>query len=231
MVVVYRNDFEGPVGSRYAEWSSSPIRFVGAATGRAGELPAPAVATVESANGRARFLGEFGGPAIGRTGDADWNRTRVEQTVRLMLAGLGEHSRVRVSFDLYVLKSWDGQSARYGPDRFRLAVGGGGPVLMDETFSNNPKVAEDGSWQSYPGGGGGGGGGGRHEPWTGAAAVGSLGYGGFFKDGVYRLTFTFAHRGQRLELEFASSLFEGKGVGDESWGLDNVVVEADVGRP
>jgi hypothetical protein len=29
-------------------------------------------------------------------------------------------------------------------------------------------------------------------------------------------------------VEFGSSLIEGKGLADESWGLDNVVVSADV---
>jgi hypothetical protein len=219
-VTVYSNDFNGPVGSTFPEWTSSPITFFKTVTGASGSLPAPVAATVESPNRTQRFLGEFGGPAIGHPGEPDWNRTRAEQTVSLSLNGLGPHNRVTVVFDLYVLKSWDGNSPQYGPDRFTLRVVGG-PVLLDTTFSNNPKVQEDGSYQSYPRGSGDAT---NNPPQTGAASIGTLGYGNFFKDSVYHLSFTFAHTEPVLTLAFGSSLFEGKGTDDESWGLDNVVV-------
>jgi hypothetical protein len=224
LVVVYRNDFNGPPGTKFPEWTSSPITFHKTVSGQKGTLPAEAVATVESPNHRERFLGEFGGPSIGKPGDRDWNRTRVEQTITLALKDLGPHSRVVVSFDLYVLKSWDGNSRPYGPDRFALRVAGG-PVLLDTTFSNNPKVKEDGSDQNYPGLGGEE----SHPPQTGARSTGTLGYNNFFKDSIYQLSFEFPHTGATLSLEFTSSLYEGKGTRDESWGLDNVTVSADVG--
>jgi hypothetical protein len=230
LAVVYRNDFNGPVGATFPEWASSPVKFTKTVTGVKGSLPAGPVVTVESPNRRERFLGEFGGPPVGRPGDPDWNRTRVDQTVTLTLKDLGPHTRVAVAFDLYVLKSWDGDSPAYGPDRFTLRVAGG-PTLLDTTFSNNPKVREDGSSQSYPAGSGAAPG---HPPQTRAAATGTLGYGNFFKDSVYHLSFVFRHTDPALTLEFGSSLFEGKGTADESWGLDNVVVRADVpagGRP
>jgi len=224
LVVVYANDFDGPAGSTFPEWTTSPVTFVKTVTGETGSLPAGAVTTVESPNRRQRFLGEFGGPPIGRPGDPDWNRTRVDQSVRLSLKGLRPHTRVKVSFDLYVLKSWDGNSPRYGPDRFTVRVAGGS-VLLATTFSNNPKVREDGSYQSYPGANGVAA---DHAPQTGAASTGTLGYSDFFSDGVYQLSFAFPHTESALTLEFSSSLFEGKGTADESWGLDNVVVSADV---
>jgi hypothetical protein len=224
LVVVYRNDFNGPVGSTFPEWTSAPITFHKTVTGEKGSLPAGVVATVESPNRRERFLGEFGGPPIGRPGEPDWNRTRVDQTVILTLKGLETHTRVAVSFDLYVLKSWDGNSRPYGPDRFMVRVGDG-PVLLDTTFSNNPKVREDGSYQSYPGSSGETA---SNPPWTGAISTGTLGYSDFFKDSTYRLSFEFPHVTSTLTLQFGSSLFEGKGTADESWGLDNVVVRADV---
>ena len=224
LVVVYRNDFNGPVGETFPEWTSSPITFHKTVTGGTGSLPAGAVATVESPNGRARFLGEFGGPPIGRPGDPDWNRTRVDQTVTLSLKDLRPHTRVVVSFDLYILKSWDGNSERYGPDRFTVRVRGG-PELLDTTFSNNPKVREDGSYQSYPASSGEAA---SNPPQTGAVSTGTLGYSNFFKDSVYHLSFEFPHTESTLTLDFGSSLFEGKGTADESWGLDNVAVSADV---
>jgi hypothetical protein len=63
-------------------------------------------------------------------------------------------------------------------------------------------------------------------PQSGAAFVNTLGY-KFFGDATYHLTFTFAHTGSTMKLTFSSSLFEGKGTDDESWGLDNVRVTTD----
>jgi hypothetical protein len=148
---------------------------------------------------------------------------RVDETVRLSLEHLASHRTVTVAFDLYILKSWDGNSPQYGPDRFRLSAGGG-PTLIDTTFSNNPKVDTDGSFQDYPRAG--------SAPWTGAFSTGALGYNNFFKESVYHLKFTFAHAADSLQLDFSSSLFEGKGTDDESWGLDNVRVSVSMGsRP
>lgn len=222
--VVYRNDFNGPIGETFPEWTSPPVTFTKTATGEKGSLPSGAAATVESPNGRERFLGEFGGPPVGRPGDPDWNRTRVDQTVILTLKNLGAHTRAAVSFDLYVLKSWDGNSRQPGPDQFIARVSGG-PVLVDATFSNNPNVRYDGSYQSYPRPGGEAA---SNQPQTGATAVGILGYSHVFKDSVYHLSFEFPHSDSTLTLEFGSSLFEGKGMADESWGLDSVAVTADV---
>ena len=223
LVVVYRNDFNGPVGETFPEWSSSPITYHKTVTGERGSLPAGVVGTVETPNRHARFLGEFGGPPIGRPGAPDWNHTRVDQTVTLSLTDLGLHTRVAVTFDVYVLKSWDGNSRQYGPDRFMVRVGGG-PVLLDTTFSNNPKVREDGSYQSYPGSSGDGG---SNQPQTGAVSTGTLGYSNFFTDSVYHLSFEFPHTASTLTLDFGTSLFEGKGTGDEGWGLDDVTISID----
>jgi hypothetical protein len=222
-VVVYSNDFNGPIGSTFAELTSSPITYVKTVSGQTGSLPAPVVATVESPKRSQRFLGEFGGPPVGKPGEPDWNRTRVDQTVSLALDGLDDHTRVTVSFDLYVLKSWDGNSPAYGPDRFTFGVADG-PLLLDTTFSNNPKVQEDRSYQSYPSADGTPA---SNPPQTGAVSTDTLGYNNFFKDSIYHFTFTFPHSGSELRLDFHSSLFEGKGTDDESWGLDNVIVSID----
>jgi hypothetical protein len=177
------------------------------------------VSNVESPRGGRRFLGEFGGPRIDPKAG-----TRVRQTVRLRLDQLPPHNEVTVSFDLLILKSWDGSSPGYGPDRFALKVGGGA-TLLDSTFSNNPKLESDRSFQDYP----------RPDspPRSGASSVNDYGY-DFFGDSTYRLSFRFPHAGDSLTLEFASDLFEGKGAGDESWGLDDVVVrvaEEPLARP
>jgi hypothetical protein len=213
---VYSNSFNGPVGTSYPEWSSSIITY--ASTGNppgSGTLPAPVVTNIVSPNNAQRFLGEFGGPPIGVPGDPGYNHTRVDQTVSLSLTNLPPHSSLQVAFDLYTLKSWDGNSAAYGRDCFILSVTGG-PTLLDTTFSNNPKTNTDGSYQDYPAK--------RSPPWTGVVSTNTLGYSGFFHDGIYRLQYTFAHTDSNMTLNFRSSLFEGKGTRDESWGLDNVSV-------
>jgi len=211
--VLYLNDFDGPLGSEYAEWTSSPINFVSATNPPGtGVVPAQRLTNCDSTNGLRRFLGEFGGPRIGTPSDPGYNWTRVEQTITLTLTNLPPHSALKVSFDLLILKSWDGNSPRYGADRWSLSVAGG-DTLLATTFSNNHKVATQGSNQDYPRTG--------SPPWSGVGATNTLGY-QFFGDSTYPLEFTFAHDAGQLTLNFSSSLFEGKGTADESWALDNV---------
>ena len=45
-----------------------------------------------------------------------------------------------------------------------------------------------------------------------------------FGDSVCRLRFVMAHSSPKLVVHFHSSMGEGKGIADESWGLDNVRV-------
>ena len=157
-------------------------------------------------------MGEFGGPHIDATA-----KTNVEQTVTLTLDKLPPHRLLTVSFDLYVMRSWDGDSPGYGPDRLQVEVEGG-PKLLDTTFSNNPKTAADGSWQSYPA---------KHRPpQSGASRKNTLGC-EFFGDSTYHFSRTFDHNEATLKLHFASRLFEGKGTDDEAWGLDNVRIMTD----
>ena len=64
---------------------------------------------------------------------------------------------------------------------------------------------------------------------SGAASVNTLGY-TFYGDSIYHLSFNFPHTDDTLILNFSSSLFEGKGTDDESWGrLDNVRVSSNSG--
>jgi hypothetical protein len=193
---VYRNDFNDAPGKSYAEWTATR-----------GQTPM----VVEAANHTQRFLGEFGGEKL--VGGPPF--VRVDQTVSLTLKDLPAHHRLQIELDLYVLKSWDGDNAHYGPDRWKFSVAGG-PVLLDTTFSNNHKTGDfDLSLQGYPAAG--------SPAQTGAAAVNTLGY-RFFGDAVYHLKFAFEHSAPSAQFDFSSSLFEGKGTDDESWGLDNVRV-------
>ena len=64
---VYSNNFDAPSGTTYPEWSSSVITY--ASPGKppgSGTLPAPVITNTVSPNKAQRFLGEFGGPPLGR---------------------------------------------------------------------------------------------------------------------------------------------------------------------
>jgi hypothetical protein len=208
--VVYFNDFNSTPGSNFPEWSSPGYSY--AAAGVSGSGP-QRVTNVRSPNRSQTFLGEFGGPYVVPQGSKPV--MRVSEIIKLSLDHLPRHKVMTIQFDLYVLKSWDGDSPQYGSDRFGLSVDSG-PSLIDTTFSNNPKVNTDGSTQGYPTP--------ASAPQAGALSIGASGYSDFFKDSVYRFAFSFAHSSESVRFAFSSDLFEGKGTDDESWGLDNVCV-------
>jgi hypothetical protein len=142
-----------------------------------------------------RFLGQFASDAI-----------------TLTLSTLPTHNQVRITFDLYLIRSWDGNNTDFGPDIWELSLDGNSILLT--TFSNF-----DASRQAYPGSYPGG----DFPPRTGAAANNTLGYlwEGEPKDSTYHLTFVIDHTATNLEAEFSGAL---QVVTDESWGLDNVEV-------
>jgi uncharacterized repeat protein (TIGR01451 family) len=137
--------------------------------------------------GNRRYLGDF-----------------TNQDVRLTLNNLPPHTEVTVSFDLYILASWDGNE----PDIWNLGVVGG-PTLLRTTFgTHSPR------YQAYPGSYPG-----SSYQWnTGAAEVGTLGdyaYG----SAVYRITRTFSHTDPSLVLQMF-----GQNLSDEFYGIDNIQV-------
>jgi hypothetical protein len=204
--VVYSENFESPIGSSYPHWTATGYAYRGNGMEGSGVQP---VSNVAAPNGE-RFLGEFGGPRI----VSGPPFVSITDGVLLTLDALPPHTSVTLAFDLLVLKSWDGNSPQYGPDRFRLQVIGG-PTLLDTSFSNNQKTAKEGSFQDYPHAG--------SPPQTGAVAVNRLGY-QFFGDTIYQLRYTFPHTAETLAIAFSSDMYEGKGTEDESWGIDNVLV-------
>lgn len=158
--------------------------------------------------GGQRFLGDF-----------------VNKEVRLSLNSLPPHQEISVSFDLYVLRTWDGNNAQYGPDIWALAVTDG-PTLIRTTFANTDIISLPGlKIQAYPG----------NFPAdfyplrAGASEANTLGY-TFINDGkpvpcdaVYRLRYTFRHADAKLQLRFSGDL-NSQGPDDESWGLASVRV-------
>ena len=149
-----------------------------------------------------KFLGQFG-----------------NQTVSLSLASLPAHSEVTVSFELFIIHSWDGHANGSGPDVWDLTVSGG-PTLLNTTFATHaPRL------QAYPSPYPGNPGPPHNPPHPGATCANCLGLPNFFSTGDrYNLSFTFPHSGNSLQLDFAASGLQS--LSDESWGLDNVKVEA-----
>jgi hypothetical protein len=185
--IVYRNDFEGAVGS---EWS------------HAGTATTPV--------GGRRFLGIF-----------------QEDTVSLTLDLVGLHE-VSLSFDLYVIQTWDGSQLvgpfnpdhTVGPDLWSVGIEGG-PDLLSTTFSVFDGTKPMHSFRDYP----------QAYPGdypdlnparTGASENDTLGY--FEGDSVYSMSFSFLHAGP-LVIDFAGDFPD---FDPEEWGIDNVAVEANV---
>ncbi len=167
--------------------------------------------------GARRFLGQFG-----------------NQTVRLTLNDLPNHNQVGISFDLFIIRTWDGYATghpEWGPEKWQLDITDG-PVLINTNFSTS-----DGRFgilvfnQAYPGAFGQG----NYPPHTGASEINSLGYTFYIGEpvnrlmefsSVYHLSFAFPHTGNQIQFNFTGSGLQG--LNDESWGLDNVSVTCDI---
>ncbi|MCI0537741.1 MAG: hypothetical protein L0Z50_21210 [Verrucomicrobiales bacterium] len=158
--------------------------------------------------GGRKFLGEFD-----------------NTSVALSLAALPAHSTVSVEFDAFIIESWDGNGdACCGPDIFDLSVVGGPAGLIHTTFSNHgPSFLNNQAYPgSYPGS--------SNPDTTGATELDTLGYSligsASHTDAVYHLSATFAHSSAVIEFLFSASGLQG--IGDESWGIDNVRVSVGV---
>jgi hypothetical protein len=147
-----------------------------------------------------RFLGEF-----------------LNQTVSYSRSGIEEYDELSVTFDFYAIRSWDGNGRgefnQYGPDTFSFSLNG--QTLLSETFCANGPGCGPGL---------------EYEPsFTGEPiAVNALGYtyDGRPDDAIYRFTFTTDEYSSDLSLSFTGSGLQF--LADESWGLDNVIIQTSV---
>ena len=157
--------------------------------------------------GARHFLGRFG-----------------NDTVSLTLAGLPAHNRVSLSFDLFIIQSWDGNGIPNGPDIWGLSLTTTAGALLNTTFSNHAPSAPSGAgFQAFPGTFPGA----SNPGQTGAVEKDTLGFprigASSVGDSVYNVTFTFNHTASELGLDFSSASGL-QALSDESWGLDNVEV-------
>ena len=137
-------------------------------------------------------------------------------------------SSFTLDYDLYGIQSLDGEGPLGGnsplnPDAFQVTVNGG--LLSVFNFANYP-----GNTQNYAGQGPTGSGlliSGSPRG-TGATAIDSLGYTfreGSFGDATYHFHFTITPTGNSTTIGFQS--LSNQGIGDEGFGLDNVVINGD----
>jgi hypothetical protein len=145
----------------------------------------------------------------------------------LTLKALPPHKLVRVSFDLFLFRSWDGSHPSWGPGLWDMKVGGeDGRTLVHSTFcncgffsDNNEQTFPD----SYPA---------RPYPaWTLATENQTLGtiqdWGGpdrtFDASAVYHMVMSFPHTAADVAFEFQSTLPDNP---NKPYGLTNMKVEA-----
>ncbi len=116
----------------------------------------------------------------------------------------GSQLQYTVTWDLYVIDSWDAGTSIYGDDHWIMTANGN--QVFNESFDNwgNPHTSR-------------------------APDIGPvhLGYGNTMYDSIYRdLSVTFDGTvGQNITLNFSSTLLQG--VWDESWGMDNIRISYD----
>lgn len=166
----------------------------------------PGSLAVDTTPSGRKFLGLNDSQNLGFSNDA----------VKLTLTGLPSYSGFTLSFDLYAIQSLDGNQFGYGPDLIGATATSGSLSLplLHTTFSNIPSYN-----QSYPGNFFS-----SNPAQSGSAEQNSLGY-SYFGDSVYQLSFGWGLGQTNAPLEvvfFASGL---QGIGDESWGIDNVRIE------
>ena len=204
-VPVYSNDFEGTTPFD-AEWTV------------VGSAPSTDTTPGTAQHPADQFLGQFG-----------------NDTVSLNLNNLHPaHTTVTLSFDLYIIRSWDGNfDLDYrGPDFWGLDEG---PVPVNPqdwevitTFSNwDPAVPAD-PHQAFPGEYGPG----DNLPRTGTIENNTLGYqwNTYDMDAVYHIdVINRPHTGANLTFSFGAQHLQE--LADESWGIDNVQVSIDIPEP
>jgi len=199
-VLLYENDFESSIGTGWTTTGPNPLGIDVTPSGR-------------------HFLGEINSqfPNFGFS----------TETVTLTLGNLIPHTAVTLSFDLYVIQSWDGNGesdppfGQWGIDIFNLNANHGAP-LLHTTFRNVPFPSQSfpgtytGNYATTP----------HNAPRTGAAENNTLGYPldfPHFGDAVYHFVFPLSNSESTLQVNFSGIGLQE--IWDESWGLDNVRVD------
>ncbi len=142
-------------------------------------------------------------------------------TAAFSVYNLTEHDSITISFDIYIIGTWDGNDKTYGQDVFMLKIDSN--EYIKTSFSNTTFT------QSYPelniGNK-------SYKAKTGARAINKLGftwkehnrYDGIM-DAVYSITLTVPHHNNSTDILFSCTLRDSdNSLYNESWGLDNVTL-------
>ncbi len=147
-----------------------------------------------------------------------------DQNAALTLTDLPKHTRLRVTFDLHIIQTWDGENTTWGPDRWIASVDG--RELIRTSFSNADWNNYQ-YFQNFPGLLASE----RFNHRTGADRIDTLNFENTdegnerlpLRDATYQLRMTIAHSADTAELVFRGSGLQE--LSDESWGIDNIRVE------
>ncbi|MBN1373577.1 MAG: cadherin repeat domain-containing protein, partial [Anaerolineaceae bacterium] len=136
------------------------------------------------------------------------------QRITFEAHNLPAHSRATISFDLFIIRSWDGNNLMDGPDRWLMDLDG--VTLVNTTFSNwNDVLRQQAYPGSYPGD--------SNPAQTGAEEVNTLGYlygsDWLQMDAVYHIEMTVDHSAADLIVALEGTGLSGRS--EESWGVDN----------
>lgn len=162
-----------------------------------------AIATAANAP-NAKYLGGLGNGELGLS----------NQIVTLSLAGLAAHTEVTLTFDMIVIRTMDGN------EPFTVTANGFGTVI-DARFENLTSGGNPLGGVDFGNG---------TAPFGHADAENSLGItpdanAGAIESALYRRSFTFDHSTADLILNFQYGGLQG--LADESWAIDNVLIETD----
>ena len=148
----------------------------------------------------------------------------------LTVNNLPKHDLIKISFDLYIHDTWDGnKQAPDGPDIWQMIVDGG--MYINTTFSNDPCTGDFCSPQSYPFDYPNN----LHNPKTGAYRTDLPGV--CSKQNIigwttqYKIVKTITHANKTLILQCLDKLVQSNGPSnqqkcDESWSVDNINIQA-----
>lgn len=133
-------------------------------------------------------------------------------TADLNLAGLDPHTSVNLSFDMYAIRSLDGNHEFCcGPDAFKVTVDDA-TVLLDSTFTT-----WSGNTQDYPTVGS------AHGSGSIGTSADAFGYGAYFGGAdIYRFSFDIPSTASSIKFSFSGNTDQDWG--DEGFGIDNVKV-------
>jgi hypothetical protein len=150
------------------------------------------------------------------------------ENVTLNLSGLPAHTQIQVLFDLYLIRSWDGNQLylssgeAIGPDRWMMKFDG--VEQLTTTFTNWTSLGYRQSFPNlYPYG--------DFPAKFASSESNTLGYimNGSPMDSVYAMSYTKPHTSDTFSLDLSAFGLQVKT--DESWGVDNVCVYLAYSQP